>query len=119
MIVDGLEKHGFILSDRPSYRLQLSLSQLRGKVGLFAPDAKEKAVGVWTMSPARSRTITTVRATMSLTDAATGRELFRAYANERSRDVTADPSERLAEALVNQLQDPSLNQVPGRSGEVG
>lgn len=116
-VIDGLKAQGFTLSDRPSYRLQLSVSHMRGKAGLFAPDEQQSAINSWIMHPARSRSVTTVRATMRLTDAMTGRELFRAHANERSKKDMLEIGKRLADALVNQLQKPSPDHGAERSEE--
>ena len=123
-VVDSLKTQGFTLSEHPSYRLELSVSQLRGKAGLFAPDEQGRASSVWIMSPARSRSATTVRATMRLIDVVNGRELFRAYANERSNKAPLDVGKRLADALINQLQMPQLqpsspDHGPERSEEAG
>jgi len=119
VVIDGLKAQGFTLSDRPSYRLQLSISQMRGKAGLFAPDEQEGASNAWIMAPARSRSATTVRATMRLTDAVTGRELFRAYANERSSKEALDLSKGLADALVSQLHRSSTDHASEPSEEAG
>ena len=119
VFIDGLKAQGFTLSEHPSYRLQLSVSQMRGKAGLFAPDEQENANNSWIMAPARSRSSTTVRATMRLTDAVSGLELFRAYANERSSKAALDLSNRLADALVNQLQQSSPDHASERLGDEG
>ncbi|MCW2389620.1 hypothetical protein M2333_002666 [Sphingobium sp. B11D3B] len=116
-VIESLNAQGFPLAERPAYRLQLSVSQMRGRTGLFAPDELEEAGRKWIMKPARARSATTVRATMRLTDAMTGRELFRAYANERSRAEAADLSKGLADALVIQLQQPLSDLGPARSAE--
>lgn len=102
-INEGLARSGFSLSDHPVYRLQVSLSQAQGKVGLFEPQAQGDAAGVWTMRPGQSRSTMTFRATMSLTEAATGREIFRAHANERARKEQPGLSKRLAEGLIAQF----------------
>ena len=111
-IPDGLEaeikeclaKQGFTSSNQPSYQLQLSFSETPGKMGLVAPEREGDAKTSWAMSPSRSRSTRTFRATMSLTDAATGRELFRAHADERARKEPPGINERLANALVAQLR---------------
>ena len=117
--IEGLKTQGFTLSDRPSYRLQLSVSQMRGKAGLFAPDQQGDASNAWIMAPARSRSAMTVRATMRLTDAVSGRELFRAYANERSSKEALDLSDRLADALISQLQQSSPDHASEPSEDEG
>lgn len=102
-IEERLAKQGFSPSDRSSYQLQLSLSEAPGKMGLVAAEKEIDAKTSWTMSPARSRSTRTYRATLSLTEAATGRELFHAHANVRARKAQPGTDARLADALVAQL----------------
>ncbi|EIZ79186.1 hypothetical protein WSK_2374 [Novosphingobium sp. Rr 2-17] len=99
----GLVDRGFTLSDQPTYRLDLTLAEIPGKTGLYAPSAGKADSQVWRLSPSRSRSAKTYRTTLSLTDAATGRELVRVYANERGTQAQWDEGARLADALLSQL----------------
>ena len=103
-IKEGLANQGFTPSRQPSYQLQLSLSEAPGKMGLVAPEREGHAKASWAMSPSRSRSTRTFRATLSLTDAASGRELFHAHVNVRARKEQPGIDEHLADALAAQLR---------------
>ncbi|QSR19070.1 hypothetical protein [Novosphingobium sp. KA1] len=78
----GLVAQGFSASDRGAYLVQLTVSDLPGRAGLFAPSEGGASAGAWLLAPSRSRSRMQRVVVLSLSDRATGRNLYRVLASE-------------------------------------
>lgn len=115
----AMTARGFRIADPADYLVQIVTSDMPGKTGAFLPyttsDAEER---VWLTAPSRSRTTQTRRLTVTLTDAATGREVYRASADERYREGKGGSSDALIDAVVNKIAQPDVvNAAPGPEEE--
>lgn len=102
----GLVDQRLVPSGQPAYLARLSFAQVQGRLGLVALDRSRSK---WALAPARSRAMRTSRATVIVSDVGSGREILRAYANERAREPQQDVARRLGEALVQQVRGGAIS----------
>jgi hypothetical protein len=104
-IATELEARGFTDTERPDYLVQIAGSDLPGKTGLFVPDAPtgEDDQQQWLSSPTRTSSIRTRRLVISVTEIASGREVYRVHGIAPYRSGQADHVDRLANAILAQL----------------
>ena len=118
-LMAALTARGFKVADPADYLVQIVASDMPGKTGIFLPDiASDAQEREWLNAPSRSKVIQTRRITVTLTDIATGREVYRASADERYRKGKAGSSDALIEAVVNQMAErDAISPAAGRVAE--
>lgn len=104
-LADQLGGEGFTKASAPRYLVQIVDAALPGGAGLFLPDAQPDQSGhaPWLESPTNSRSKHKRRLTISFTDIATGREVYRAYGIEHYRKQQRDDGDPLVDAVLSQL----------------
>lgn len=118
-VEDGLRRRGFSQDGSPKYRVEVMLSHVPGKTGLFAPSSDPEGLQSWTLSPAASSSTKTYRAVLTMTDITHGQEIVRVFADERMRRAPADYESHLAEALLTELGKIDLGPVNSPAGGGG
>jgi len=118
-VVAAMTARGFTVADPADYLVQIVTSDIPGKTGAFLPytpsEAEERS---WLTAPSRSKAVQTRQITITLTDMATGREVYRASADERYRAGKGGSSDALIEAVVSKIAEPAaINPAAGRVEE--
>lgn len=115
-VLAGLTSHGFVRSDHGRYLVQLTASDLPGKTGLLAPDDSGEAKAEWLVAPSRSRAIGARVVTLVMSDAATGREVYRIVAQQPQRIGKPDATDRLSRAFLTELDGTASSRPAGEGG---
>lgn len=104
-IMTALASRGFKVADPAQFLVQIVSSDIPGKTGLFLPESAPDAAGkpAWLTAPSRSTRTPTRRITITFTDIATGKEVYRASGTERYRAGKSDSSDALIDAVVGQI----------------
>ncbi|AJA07025.1 hypothetical protein SKP52_00375 [Sphingopyxis fribergensis] len=87
-----LETSGFSADEKASLIVQVSLSEPPAKTGLALDQSVELQ---WLLPPTRSKSKRTRRLVVTMTDSATGKEIYRAYGSEVFREKKSDDGEAL------------------------
>jgi|GEM_PF-1670561 len=108
-VLAALTSQGFKVAEPADYFVQIASSDIPGKTGLFLPDTGVDASGnrTWLTAPSRSKGIQTRSITITLTDIATGKEVYRAFGDERYRAGQLVGSDALLDAVVGQIAQPN------------
>lgn len=104
-VVAAMTDRGFRVADPADYLVQIVTSDMPGKAGVFLPYPPSDEERSWLTAPSRSKTTQTRRVTVTLTDMATGAEVYRAFADERYRAGKGGDSDALIEALVSRIAE--------------
>lgn len=92
-----LEAKGFAAAAKGPLLVQVSQSEPPAKTGLTAARPDE---GQWLVEPTRSQSQQFRRLVVTITDSATGEEIYRAYGTERYRSGQSGDGETLQEAVL-------------------
>jgi hypothetical protein len=105
-VMGVLTSQGFKVADPAGYLVQIVSSDVPGRTGLFLPEGAPDASGkqAWLTAPSRSKTTRTRRITVTFTDVATGKEVYRAFGDERYRAGDPGSSDALIDAVVGQIK---------------
>lgn len=102
-VMAAMTARGFRLAGPADYLVQIVTSDMPGKTGAFLPYPASDEGRSWLTTPSRSKVVQTRQITLTLTDIATGREVYRASADERYRAGKGGSSDALVDALVSQI----------------
>lgn len=118
-VMAKLASRGFTVADPADYLVQIVSSDLPAKTGAFLPERATDASGkrAWLMAPSRKRKVQTRRVIITLTDVATGSEIYRAAGDERYRAGKPGNSDALIEAVVAQIAEQQAISSPAASEE--
>ncbi|WP_395396573.1 hypothetical protein WBP07_28265 [Novosphingobium sp. BL-8A] len=104
-IAAQLVARGFTPADHGTYLAQITTSRVPGKAGLFVGNGNPDAEAQWLVAPSPSRSIGLRVATVTLSDRATGRELYRVIVSEQRRNGKPETDERIAQAVAGTLDN--------------
>lgn len=110
-ILAQLAARGFTRADHATYLAQITVARVPGKAGLFVPDSDPGAEARWLVAPSPSRSIGLRVATVTLSDRATGRELYRIIASERQSNGKPETDERITQAIAGKLDSVGIPSV--------
>lgn len=117
-VLAAMTARGFRVADPAAYLVQIVTSDTPGKTGSFLPYPASDEERSWLTAPASRKTTQTRRITVTLTDIATGREVYRASADERYRAGKGDSSDALVDAVLSQIAAPdAISPAAGRVEE--
>lgn len=91
-LVSRLEASGFSAEEKGALVIQVSLSEPPARTGLML---SQGATPQWLLPPTRSKSKRTRRLVVTMTDGATGKEIYRAYGSEVYREKKSDDGEAL------------------------
>lgn len=95
-LASKLEAGGFTVDDKASLVVQVSFSAPPPKTGLLLGEATEPQ---WLLPPTRSKSKGMRRLLITMTDSATGKEIYRAHGREVYRKKKADSDEALQRSV--------------------
>lgn len=96
-VVSKLEASGFSAEEKGALLIQVSLSEPPARTGLMLDQG---AAPRWLLPPTRSKSKRTRRLVVTMTDSATGKEIYRAYGSEIYPVRKSDDGEALQTSVL-------------------